>query len=95
MLIPYKDKNEIVDSFNHHFVTAGHLFKSITNQPIWAHSPQILEILTLSLLSHLLGKCSCQNCNICRKSAGPEGLDPSFLMLVADIIDKPLTHIFN
>ena len=31
----------------------------------------------------------------CKKSAGPDNLDPYLLKLSADIIAAPITHIFN
>lgn len=30
-----------------------------------------------------------------KKSAGPDGLDPYFLKIAAEIVAEPLTYIFN
>uniref|UniRef100_A0A8C1QAV6 Reverse transcriptase domain-containing protein n=1 Tax=Cyprinus carpio TaxID=7962 RepID=A0A8C1QAV6_CYPCA len=94
------DKNEILNSFNNHFIAAGSLYETLHNSV--SGSP------TACPVDHLL---SAQLFNFKtvtvpevrkalkdldpKKSSGPDKLEPYFLKIAADLIATPVTYLIN
>lgn len=92
------DKKDLVDFFNNHFASVRLLFKSelehlsspgLSHPNAWGSN-----LFTVEPISREKVLFELRNIN-CKKSAGPDGLDPSLLKLVANIIVEPITYIFN
>lgn len=93
----------MLNYFNEHFITAGHLFDSsnsdsagtiLNNEPAVLSHPSVdcpfnFEPVSVSEV------CSMSKNLDPKKSAGPDGLEPFFLRLAADSIAEPLSCIFN
>ena len=96
------DKNAMLDYFNEHFITAGHLFNSFNGNPKRANGtverPAVSPPADYSFNFDPVAIADVRNALQrldSKKSAGPDGLDPFFLKLAADVIAEPLASIFN
>lgn len=96
-----RDKQNIVDTFNEHFISAGtatqstlpaNLTNSLTaqeqNQSFNRPSFTFSSISDYEVQRALLGL-------DCKKSAGPDQIEPYFLKIAANMISGPIAYIFN
>ncbi|CDQ97981.1 unnamed protein product [Oncorhynchus mykiss] len=78
------DKSMIIENFNKHFSTAGHVFLLATSLPSFSFT----QIQIADVLKEL------QNLDL-YKSVGLDNLDPLFLKLSAAIVATPITSLLN
>ena len=97
------DKCAMLNYFNEHFITAGHLFdrfNSDLKSTVLTDEPPVVSCLPVDCSFHF-NPVSISEVRSAlkrldsKKTAGPDSLDPFFLKLAADSIAEPLTSIFN
>lgn len=91
------DKMEILNSFNEHFISSGSLFDSTcsvsvnpcTDKPGYVDQSFNFVPFSVQEVQQALKALDC------RKTSGPDLIDPYFLKLAADFVAVPLAYIFN
>jgi len=94
------DKAKMLDCFNEHFIASGFLFESFSPQHECSSTVETVSLDPPSLsFSFTPIKVSDVNKALkhldTTKFAGPDKLEPYFLKLAGNVIDVPLTTIFN